>query len=88
MATDTDLYGFPVKLNELQKAEREACDAASVIQQPVWMEYIEKDRLPSRCVLFHPPWGLLHHRAGCWHIRSQQTEQGRTERLIDEALKH
>jgi hypothetical protein len=42
-----DLYGFPVTLTELQKAECQQCDLISMAQQPIWMEYIEKDRLPT-----------------------------------------
>mmetsp|Transcript_23386 Transcript_23386/g.51328 ORF Transcript_23386/g.51328 Transcript_23386/m.51328 type:complete len:402 (-) Transcript_23386:579-1784(-) len=43
----TDLYGFPVKLTELNVTERKECDAFSDRQQAPWMEYIEKDRLPN-----------------------------------------
>ncbi len=42
-----DLYGFPIRVTALQKAEREACDASAAATQVVWGEYIEKDRLPS-----------------------------------------
>lgn len=46
-APQTDLYGFPVTLTELQRAECQQCDALSDVQQPTWMTYIEKDRLPT-----------------------------------------
>ena len=46
-APQTDLYGFPVTLTELQRAECKQCDALSDAQQPTWMTYIEKDRLPT-----------------------------------------
>lgn len=44
----TDLYGFPIKITQLQASERKACDAAMEQNVHVWMEYIEKDRLPTR----------------------------------------
>ena len=49
MATqETDLYGFPLgQLSELQKTERKAAEVSEASQQPVWMDYIEKDRLPN-----------------------------------------
>lgn len=47
MAETTDLYGFPTTLNELQKSECQLCDETSTLFQPAWMEYIEKDRLPT-----------------------------------------
>lgn len=47
MAETSDLYGFPLKLTELQVADRKTCDAASDAEVGVWMGYIEKDKLPS-----------------------------------------
>ncbi len=42
-----DLYGFPITLNELQKAERAACDDLGDQQVQQWQPYIEADRLPQ-----------------------------------------
>ena len=43
-----DLYGFPVTLTELQRAECQQCDAQGDAAQPIWMTYIEKDKLPPK----------------------------------------
>ena len=43
-----DLYGFPVALTELQKAECQQCEAQGDAAQPTWMSYIEKDKLPPK----------------------------------------
>lgn len=44
----TDLYGFPLaNLSELDRAQREASDGSSQLQEPLWMAYIAKDRLPN-----------------------------------------
>ena len=40
--------GFPIKVTERQLAERKACDVTSELEQHVWMEYIENDKLPAR----------------------------------------
>jgi hypothetical protein len=46
-----DLYGFPIKLTDIQSAECKECDAASNLVVPVWMEIIGKDKLPSESKL-------------------------------------
>ncbi len=47
----SDLYGFPIRVSPLQKAEREACDAESNVLQPVWSEFIAQEKLPSESKL-------------------------------------
>jgi hypothetical protein len=48
MASCTDLYGFElVGLTDAQMSARLQCELSARQQEPAWMEYIEKDRMPS-----------------------------------------
>ena len=43
----TDLYGFPITITDVQKEALSVCDSNAESAQPIWMTYIEKDRLPN-----------------------------------------
>lgn len=51
MQETSDLYGFTVKLSELQVAERAECDRVADAQQGAWMQCIEQDKLPGETKL-------------------------------------
>lgn len=51
MQETSDLYGFTVKLSELQVAERAECDRVADAQQGAWMQCIEQDKLPGEAKL-------------------------------------